>query len=242
MPSQVFPKILLLRFEAPLQSWGLRARWDVRDTGTEPSKSGVIGLLACALGYSLNDPRIGTELESHLKIGVRIERPGKVKKDFQTISGEILRADGGTKGGGGEDSTIISPRQYLQDAAFLVAVSSDSTELLARCHDALKNPRWPIYLGRKACVPTRPVLEDLTSCYKDLEDALRNHPWDVKGVGGSSRKVPQPSQLLRCVIEDPAGIVVRPDKVYSNPARMYLTRHVREFLVPFPSEVPQGGS
>ncbi|MFW9879088.1 MAG: CRISPR-associated protein Cas5, partial [Candidatus Thorarchaeota archaeon] len=33
------PTLLVLRLEGPLQSWGLRARWDYRDTSTEPSKS-----------------------------------------------------------------------------------------------------------------------------------------------------------------------------------------------------------
>ena len=43
--------ILFLRLEGPLQSWGIRSRWDVRETQPEPTKSGVIGLLGCALGY-----------------------------------------------------------------------------------------------------------------------------------------------------------------------------------------------
>ena len=42
---------LFLRLEGPLQSWGERGRWSVRDTALEPTKSGVIGLIACALGY-----------------------------------------------------------------------------------------------------------------------------------------------------------------------------------------------
>ena len=242
MPSSTFPTLLLLRFEAPLQAWGLRARWDVRDTGTEPSKSGIIGLLACALGYKPDDPRIEAELEVHLKVGVREERPGKMKKDFQTIHGEILRADGGVKGGDGEDSTIVSPRQYLQDAAFFVVIGSDSPDLLVLCHKVLQNPHWPIYLGRKACVPTRPVVETLTTQYKDIEDALRHHPWDVKGTGGLSRKEPSPDTKLRCVLEDPESHQVRPDRVHINPARMYLTRRVKEFTVPLPSEAHQEGS
>src|SRR3990172_4719032 len=41
---------LLLRLVGPMQSWGTTSRFDQRDTGKEPSKSGVIGLLAAALG------------------------------------------------------------------------------------------------------------------------------------------------------------------------------------------------
>ena len=38
--------ILLLRLAGPMQSWGTQSRFLVRDTGMEPSKSGVIGLLS----------------------------------------------------------------------------------------------------------------------------------------------------------------------------------------------------
>lgn len=41
---------LLLRLAAPLQSWGIDSKFDIRRTGREPSKSGVIGLICAALG------------------------------------------------------------------------------------------------------------------------------------------------------------------------------------------------
>src|SRR5205814_6367260 len=59
-----------LRLEGPLQSWGSRARWDVRDTEPEPTKSGVIGLLGCALGYPLGDTRLETELDAGFRFGL----------------------------------------------------------------------------------------------------------------------------------------------------------------------------
>ena len=41
---------LLLRLAGPLQAWGNDSKFETRRTGREPSKSGVIGLLAAALG------------------------------------------------------------------------------------------------------------------------------------------------------------------------------------------------
>ena len=41
---------LLLRLVGPMQSWGTTSRFDQRDTGKEPSKSGIVGLLAAAMG------------------------------------------------------------------------------------------------------------------------------------------------------------------------------------------------
>ena len=38
--------VLLLRLSGPMQSWGVQSRFTVRDTGLEPSKSGVVGLIA----------------------------------------------------------------------------------------------------------------------------------------------------------------------------------------------------
>ncbi len=221
--------LLVLRLEAPLQSWGLRARWDVRDTGSEPSKSGLIGLLGCALGYAHGDPRLETELDANLRIGVRVELTGTPDTDFHTITGSLPQAGGGVKGTKGEGSTVISPRQYLSDASFLVVIAGPPA-LLESCAGALTSPHWPLFLGRKACIPTRPVLEELTLQYGSMEEALRQYPWYPSGQNGERRGVSVPSQL-RCIVEDPTGRAIRPDRVYTNPARMYRNRRVREFWV-----------
>ena len=47
---------LLLRFAGPMQAWGADARFDVCRTNREPTKSGVIGLLAAALGQRRDAP------------------------------------------------------------------------------------------------------------------------------------------------------------------------------------------
>ena len=46
---------LLLRLAGPMQSWGTDSKFDVRRTQREPSKSGVIGLVAAALGIPRQD-------------------------------------------------------------------------------------------------------------------------------------------------------------------------------------------
>lgn len=222
------PFLLLLRLEGPLQAWGLRARWDVRDSGDEPSKSALIGLLGCALGYPAADPRL-EDLDRRLTLGIRVEHPGRALVDYQTITGILPQADGGAKGSEENPSTIISPRTYLQDAAFL-AILSGEAELLRRCAAALLRPHWPVYLGRKACPPTRPVFECLTDSYGSLEDALRSCPWNWEGKCESGGH----PEWLQCSLEDPEGTAVRPDRLRINPARMYDNRHVRVFRAAFP--------
>ena len=164
-------KILLLRLEGALQSWGDHAKWDVRDSGDFPSKSGVVRLLACAMWLERGDPEIA-DLSARLRMAVRADRPGVRMLDFQTVRGDPLyNAEGKPRPG----NTILSPRWYLQGASFLAALET-TDGWLERIVAALKRPAWPICLGRKNCVPSRPVLEGVTEAYSDLMDAIKRHP------------------------------------------------------------------
>jgi len=250
--------ILLLRLEGPLQSWGTRSRWDVRDTAPEPTKSGVVGLLGCAVGYARNDPRL-EELDAALRFGVRVEHPGRVVVDYQTVTDYLPTAAGGYKyrGLAGQvvgppaklraqglpPATIVSPRAYLEDASFLVALAQrdGGRQTLEQCVRALQRPRWPLFLGRKACIPTRPVCEALTDQYASLETALRNHPWCWLGREGIARSLgegetPSPLQAwIETPPEEPtAGTVQRQDALRLNPARAYGFVNLRSLRVDFP--------
>ena len=66
--------VLLLRLCGPMQSWGVQSRFSVRDTGLEPSKSGVVGLLAAALGRP-RDARTSPTWPA-LRMAVRVDAEG----------------------------------------------------------------------------------------------------------------------------------------------------------------------
>jgi len=245
--------VLLLRLEGPLQSWGTRARWDVRDTAPEPTKSGVIGLLGCALGYRVGDPRV-EELDRGLVFGVRVEAPGRIEEDYQTITDYLPTAEGTYRHSGvgtarsliglldkhAVPSTIVSPRAYLHDAAFLVALGETGTVpgLLERCRAALERPVWPPYLGRKACIPTRPILETLTEEYEGVEAALRKHPWSWLGTAAGRREAP--THDLLAYVENEHGDLVRQDAVRTNAARLYGFRRARALRIPLAAVCPGG--
>lgn len=239
--------ILLLRLEGPLQSWGVRARWDVRDTAHEPTKSGVVGLLACARGLARDDAALQT-MHDVLRFGVRVERAGTLITDYQTITDYIPSADGkfrvrGESAAvsgpvsrlierGSAPSTIISPRAYLEDAAFLAALeakddSEDAARVLAACADAVQAPHWTLFLGRKSCVPTRPIFDSWREDYENIEDAFAKHPWSWSGAANATR-AQTPRDDLAAFIEDEAGLLSRHDARQQNASRLYGFRSVRE--------------
>ncbi len=78
--------LLALRLEGVLQSWGDHAKWETRDSADFPSKSGVVGLLACAMGLERDNPGI-TTLSDSVQIAVRADRPGTRMLDFHTVQG-----------------------------------------------------------------------------------------------------------------------------------------------------------
>ena len=216
--------ILLIWLEGPLQSWGTRARWDVRDTGLEPTKSGIIGLLGCALGLRRDNPEMES-LDRELLFGVRIDRPGVVSTDYQTVTGYHRTAAGDFKHSGGTakslakamehgESTVVSPRDYLHDAIFLAALAGQASRIQT-LKQALTTPHWPLYLGRKSCLPTRPPLDHESGDFSDLQTALANRSRHHRARQGN----------LAAYVEDPAGTLVRQDALRINQLRMYEFRN-----------------
>ncbi len=117
---------LLLRCSGPLQSWGTRSRFSER----EPSKSGVIGLLAAALGRDRSESVVDI---ASLRIGVRVDREGTILRDFHTAQ-QVAKASGAIR-----NDAVLSNRYYLMDAVFLVGLEGDDS-LLAPLDTALAAP------------------------------------------------------------------------------------------------------
>lgn len=169
---------LLLRLCGPLQAWGVQSHFQTRDTGTEPSKSGVVGLLAAALGRDWSADI--TDI-ARLRLGVRVDQEGTLTPDLHTIA-DVRRANGDLK------PRDITTRWYLADARFLVGLSGE-LELLQTLHAALADPVWPLYLGRKACVPGEPPWLEAGLLDADLETALAEYPWLGYHAGADLRLV-----------------------------------------------------
>ena len=214
--------LLLLRLAGPLQSWGTQSRFGHRDTGTEPSRSGVVGLLCAALGRPREAP-----LDDFLPLvmAVRVDREGTVLRDYHTAQ-EVRRADTSKS----PQETVLSERFYLADADFLVGFSGDAA-FLRTLDAALRHPVWPLALGRKACVPSLPVALGVVE--GDLLETLKRHPRCLR-VGESQPKA------LRYVTEVPHGTgEVRADvpRSFVSRDRRFAVRHV--LVQSFPWNPPE---
>ncbi len=157
---------LVLRLAAPLQSWGTTSRFTRRDTALQPTKSGVVGVCAAALGRPRADDV--SDLAA-LWMGVRVDHQGVVDYDYQTVL-DVPDTEG--KGA----KTVVSERWYLSDAVFLVVLAGDHV-LMERLADAIAQPAFPLALGRKSYVPTQPIVLALEE--GEPEAILRTYPWLV---------------------------------------------------------------
>lgn len=157
--------VLLLRLAAPLQSWGDSSRFVRRQTRQEPTKSGVLGLLAAAQGRRRTDP---VEDLAGTAFAVRVDQPGRLVRDFQTA-----RSLDGSR------TMPLSYRYYLADAVFVAAVDGNRA-LLEGLDAALRDPVYPLYLGRRSCPPVGRVGLGLHG--GEMEAVLRNLdavPWQA---------------------------------------------------------------
>lgn len=172
-------KYLALWLEGPLQSWGVNSKFDVRETFSFPTKSGVFGLLLAASGDSgpqeellqrmqrapmvayacrLTDHEVPPLRDFHM-IGNGYDRSNPWQKLHTTRT-----SDGKEPVGGGAKLTY---RYYLQDKAFGVIIGFDD-DLAVKFDKALKEPQFDLFLGRKCCVPSELIGR---GCYDNEEQA-----------------------------------------------------------------------
>ncbi len=222
---------LLLRLVGPMQSWGTASRFQDRDTIPEPSKSGVLGLLCAAMGIDREDWD-GLKPLSMLRFGVRRDRPGVARCDYHSAGGnkddKIIKANGEFSSDG-----IVSKRYYLADAAFLAGLEGKDRGFLERIDAALRNPVWPLYLGRKSFIPSEPVWLENGIRDEPLEDALMSYPClDLRREKEDDRKL-----LLSLEADEPAGTLRMDQPLSSFAERRFGGRYVVSHSIPCPTSL-----
>lgn len=243
---------LAICLDAPMQSWGVRGRGIVRDTATQPTKSGIVGLVCCALGTSRDD-HAGIARIADLRMGVRVDREGIIERDYHTTQNVPTTTGTGHR-------TVESHRYYLADALFLVVLNGD-THVLHDIYQALLQPRWQIYLGRRAYVPTRPLVADNRPARPqdprptrppntgaglvetDLDTVLRHHHWleERTTIRRTERAKPERATLRTIVDCDPtttdAEICHDHPLSFSPEHHTFRTRTIRREHLPLTNDM-----
>lgn len=171
----------LLWLEAPLQAWGADSRFGRRSTLRFPTRSGILGLVCCALGR-------GGPQEDWLSKWLPLEQivTAYAKKnyhmpllcDFHMVGSGynkddpwqdrlIPKKNDGTTPSGVSGSKLTY-RYYLQDMAFACVLQLPD-DAIKEIEAGLSFPAWAICLGRKTCVPADIVFRGI---YGTAEEAL----------------------------------------------------------------------
>lgn len=217
--------VLTLRLAGPLQSWGSASRFARRATEAMPTKSGILGLLAAAQGRRRSD-----EIEDllHLTLAVRTDQQGTLLRDFHTAHHPLSGK-----------SMPLTNRYYWSDAVFTAYIGGDRA-LLEGLKETLERPAYPLYFGRRSCVPAKQIVvgevEDV-----EVSVAVAHTPWQA-GYSGRQlakglKRVDLPVQADQAVYPDQlAGRELSDVPVSFNPQRrMYRTRQVVDTIVSLPT-------
>lgn len=174
---------LVMQLYGPMAAWGEQAVGEVRRSAVHPSKSAILGLCAAAMGIKRDEESRHEAIASALKFGTEVLATGALMKDYHTTQAPPQRAkvkhlytrkDELADTGLG---TILSSREYRQDALFKVALwqADGGQQWLSEICDHLKQPVFHLYLGRKSCplaLPLNPKLIEAAS----LSAALNEYP------------------------------------------------------------------
>lgn len=172
MSSNKSFSFVALRLEGPLQSWGFDSQYNLRNTGLMPTKSAIAGMCCAALGHARGSEQERAFLSEFAKVrmtAIAIPRSSSKKllavnrlQDYHTVQ-NTRKADGKLK------DCHITHRQYLTDASFGILLEGN-VNLIKKIASGLENPIWGLWLGRKNCIPSAPVLAGL---YETRDEALK---------------------------------------------------------------------
>ena len=165
---------LVFQLQAPLSSWGEPAVGEFRATASHPGQSALIGLLGAALGLDRSDEAAHADIRDGFGFAVGVLSTGSLLRDYHTAQVPPRTVLKGRPQATRrqemavprrELGTILSTRDYRQNATSLVALQARADVhvrfTLEQLACALREPRFTLYLGRKACVPGAPLWPQL---------------------------------------------------------------------------------
>ena len=94
------------------------------------------------------------------------ELHGCVLRDFHTVQ-DTRAAENGEK-----LETILTEREYWLDRKFIVLLESANKTFLEQAAEALRNPKWGIWFGRKCCIPAEPLIQEDILSAAEARDSI----------------------------------------------------------------------
>lgn len=172
------PNCLILTLQGVFQAWGKHSYETYRPTELFPTRSGITGFLAAALGITREETERYLALDASYKYAVRCDKArgasavyeqprnyqmGRMMSDFHTA--QEVRTVGSTP-----KPTEVTRREYLEDQCFTVAImeSLAPTYKLTQLAEAVRKPAFSLHLGRKSC----PLCTPPYKCECDADDLL----------------------------------------------------------------------
>lgn len=161
-------QFLLFQLQAPMASWGDVAVGAYRGSREHPGASALLGLLGAALGVTRDDEAAHAALREGYAFAMGTVEAGELLRDYHTAQvpgrAELKGRPHRTR----RDelalprqllNTILSTRDYRQGGAWAVAVQAQPAApyTLEHLAQALRTPRFVLYLGRKCCPPAAPL-------------------------------------------------------------------------------------
>lgn len=162
--------VLLLRFDAPLMSFGAVVVDHNHPIWRFPGVAMLAGLLGNALGWDHRDTDRLQSLQDRLRFAARWDAEPELLTDYQTVDlGQDFLIDTGwtTRGrredrgkGAATTGTHIRYREYWANGVSTLALALDGEVApgLDALEHALRFPARPLFLGRKPCLPATPLL------------------------------------------------------------------------------------
>ncbi|MBI2790382.1 MAG: type I-E CRISPR-associated protein Cas5/CasD [Gammaproteobacteria bacterium] len=159
---------LIFQLQATFSSWGDTAVGEFRPSANYPSISGLLGLLAAALGLERENEAAHLSLSKGYVFAMGVQSSGRLLRDYHTV-----QVPGRTSIKGrplntrmdelnipkDELNTILTTRDYRQDASCLIAVQTNRNGeySLLELVEALMHPKFTLYVGRKSCPLSAPL-------------------------------------------------------------------------------------
>lgn len=174
---------LLFRLYGPMASWGDIAVGESRHSFRGPTKAAVMGLVAAALGIKREEEERHLALNRSYSMATAVITQGQLLRDYHTVQApdavgkfryrtrrdELIL-------GKARLGTVLSSREYRTDALAWVALraSDDMPYSLPQLADALAEPVFLLYLGRKSC-PLGAPLDAQLIVAKDFQQAFSRY-------------------------------------------------------------------